>query len=149
MEVNVGGKWQNMYNQCADIWRHLYYRLMDRCRQPGGYGTEDTDRTLMVRALYFSFVASSWQVFSTHSSRTFLCCLTKARFWSAHQRFFRNLCTASKVDKAIELANKAVKDGYCCVIGLQSTGEARSARTSGNGFVSSLREELKEISEPS
>ena len=36
------------------------------------------------------------------------------------QRFFRSLCIASKVDKAIELAKKAVnEDGHCCVIGLQ------------------------------
>ena len=47
-------------------------------------------------------------------------------FWSAHQRFFRSLCIASKVDTAISLAKKALDDGNCCVIGLQSTGEARS-----------------------
>ena len=47
-------------------------------------------------------------------------------FWSAHQRFFRSLCIASKVDTAISLAKKALDDGHCCVIGLQSTGEARS-----------------------
>ena len=47
-------------------------------------------------------------------------------FWSAHQRFFRSLCIASKVGTAISLAKKALDDGHCCVIGLQSTGEARS-----------------------
>ena len=50
----------------------------------------------------------------------------KGLFWSAHQRFFRSLCIASKVDRAISLAREALKDGHCCVIGLQSTGEARS-----------------------
>ena len=44
----------------------------------------------------------------------------KGQFWGSHQRFFRSLCIASKVDKAIELAKKAVnEDGHCCVIGLQ------------------------------
>ncbi|KAL7448672.1 hypothetical protein ACHAWC_000823 [Mediolabrus comicus] len=47
-------------------------------------------------------------------------------FWSAHQRFFRSLCIASKVGTAISLAKKALDDDHCCVIGLQSTGEARS-----------------------
>lgn len=82
----------------------------------------------------------------------------KGLFWSAHQRFFRSLCIASKVDKAIEIAKKAVhEDGHCCVIGLQSTGEARSkgaASASGinadkggafDEFVSAPNEDLKRI----
>lgn len=84
----------------------------------------------------------------------------KGLFWSSHQRFFRSLCIASKVDKAIEIANKAVnEDGHCCVIGLQSTGEARAkgaAKASGvnadkagafDDFVSAPNEDLKRISE--
>lgn len=47
----------------------------------------------------------------------------KGLFWGAHQRFFRSLCIASKVDKAIEFAKEAIEDGHCCVIGLQTTGE--------------------------
>ena len=82
----------------------------------------------------------------------------KGQFWSAHQRFFRSLCIASKVDKAIELAKKAVhEDGHCCVIGLQSTGEARAkgaAKSAGlnadrggefDEFVSAPNEDLKRI----
>lgn len=48
------------------------------------------------------------------------------QFWSAHQRFFKYLCIASKVNDTVEIAKKAVKDGKCVVIGLQSTGEART-----------------------
>ncbi|XP_077995470.1 protein strawberry notch homolog 1-like [Glandiceps talaboti] len=48
------------------------------------------------------------------------------QFWSAHQRFFKYLCIASKVKHAVRLAREAVKDGKCVVIGLQSTGEART-----------------------
>uniref|UniRef100_T1IRW6 Strawberry notch n=1 Tax=Strigamia maritima TaxID=126957 RepID=T1IRW6_STRMM len=48
------------------------------------------------------------------------------QFWSAHQRFFKYLCIASKVDHVVKLAREAVKDGRCVVIGLQSTGEART-----------------------
>ncbi|KAG5190489.1 P-loop containing NTP hydrolase pore-1-domain-containing protein, partial [Tribonema minus] len=45
-------------------------------------------------------------------------------FWGAHQRFFRDLCIASKVPAAIAIARAALDAGQACVIGLQSTGEA-------------------------
>ncbi len=48
------------------------------------------------------------------------------QFWSAHQRFFKYLCIAAKVKHAVKVANEAVKSGKCVVIGLQSTGEART-----------------------
>ncbi|KAG8237954.1 hypothetical protein J437_LFUL016299 [Ladona fulva] len=48
------------------------------------------------------------------------------QFWSAHQRFFKYLCIAAKVKHAVRLAREAVKCGKCVVIGLQSTGEART-----------------------
>nr|XP_039270739.1 protein strawberry notch homolog 1-like isoform X3 [Styela clava] len=48
------------------------------------------------------------------------------QFWAAHQRFFKYLCIAAKVDHASQLAREAVKHGKCVVIGLQSTGEART-----------------------
>jgi hypothetical protein len=79
----------------------------------------------------------------------------KGLFWSSHQRFFRSLCIASKVDTAISTAKKALDDGHCCVIGLQSTGEARAkgaAKVAGLGddggsfgeaFVSAPNEDLK------
>jgi hypothetical protein len=47
-------------------------------------------------------------------------------YWGAHQRFFRSLCIASKVDVAIQTAKEALEEGHCCIIGLQSTGEARA-----------------------
>ncbi|XP_014663996.1 PREDICTED: protein strawberry notch homolog 1-like [Priapulus caudatus] len=48
------------------------------------------------------------------------------QFWSAHQRFFKYLCIAAKVKHAVRLSRDAVKNGKCVVIGLQSTGEART-----------------------
>ena len=48
------------------------------------------------------------------------------QFWSAHQRFFKYLCIAAKVKHAVNVAKEAVKCGKCVVIGLQSTGEART-----------------------
>ena len=52
--------------------------------------------------------------------------VVSGQFWGHHQRYFRALCIASKVDLAIATAKKALEDGHCCVIGLQSTGEARA-----------------------
>lgn len=68
------------------------------------------------------------------------------QFWGAHQRFFKYLCLSSKVKTTVRLAKEAVKEGkvrtdmarysrrlaviladsQCAVIGLQSTGEART-----------------------
>ncbi|VDO71016.1 unnamed protein product [Schistosoma curassoni] len=48
------------------------------------------------------------------------------QFWSAHQRFFKYLCIAAKVEKCVEIAKTAVDEGKCVVIGLQSTGEAKT-----------------------
>ena len=48
------------------------------------------------------------------------------QFWSSHQRFFKYLCIASKVPHVVEVANEVQKKGKCVVIGLQSTGEART-----------------------
>ncbi|XP_017785168.1 PREDICTED: protein strawberry notch isoform X2 [Nicrophorus vespilloides] len=48
------------------------------------------------------------------------------QFWSSHQRFFKYLCIAAKVPHAVGTAHEAIKCGKCVVIGLQSTGEART-----------------------
>ena len=48
------------------------------------------------------------------------------QFWSSHQRFFKYLCMACKVPHVIELAKAALRNKKCVVIGLQSTGEART-----------------------
>nr|XP_031529726.1 protein strawberry notch homolog 2 isoform X1 [Vicugna pacos] len=48
------------------------------------------------------------------------------QFWSAHQRFFKYLCVAAKVCRLVELAQEELARDKCVVIGLQSTGEART-----------------------
>lgn len=47
-------------------------------------------------------------------------------YWASHQRFFRHMCMAAKVPAAVRLAKEALAEGKCVVIGLQSTGEART-----------------------
>jgi len=91
------------------------------------------------------------------SSLLVICSCFVGVFWSAHQRFFRSLCIATKVDKTIALAKQSLRDGLCVVIGLQSTGEARAkgaALAAGfnddsggqfDDFVSAPTEDLKRI----
>lgn len=75
------------------------------------------------------------------------------QFWSAHQRFFKYLCIASKVQHAVTVAREAIKYGKCIVIGLQSTGEARTLeqleRDDGelNDFVSTAKGVLQSLVE--
>nr|BAJ08249.1 strawberry notch homologue 1 [Danio rerio] len=75
------------------------------------------------------------------------------QFWSAHQRFFKYLCIASKVRRVVQLAREDVKNGKCVVIGLQSTGEARTleALEEGGGelndFVSTAKGVLQSLVE--
>lgn len=80
----------------------------------------------------------------------------KTRYWSEHLRFFQYLAIASKVDKCISVAKQALEDGHCCVIGLQSTGEAsaqRAAKAAGvegaassfDDFISAPSEGLKSV----
>ena len=38
-------------------------------------------------------------------------------FWSAHLRFFQQLCMGAKVDRIVQEAQQALADGQCVVIG--------------------------------
>ncbi|XP_065056159.1 uncharacterized protein LOC135684506 [Rhopilema esculentum] len=75
------------------------------------------------------------------------------QFWACHQRFFKQLCMSMKVPKIVEEAKQALNDGYCVVIGLQTTGEAslgqEISRCGGtvNKFISLTREILRRFIE--
>lgn len=45
-------------------------------------------------------------------------------YWSAHQRFFKELCICAKLPELVEKAQKYLEEGCAIVIGLQTTGEA-------------------------
>lgn len=74
------------------------------------------------------------------------------QFWSSHQRFFKYLCMACKVPRVVDLAQKALKNKKCVVIGLQSTGEARTIEQLDefgeiNDFISTARGVLQNLVE--
>lgn len=58
-----------------------------------------------------------------------------ASFWAAHQKFFKYLCIGAKVPLVIEIAKKALEDGKCVVIGLQSTGESKTLEALDDGDI--------------
>ena len=45
-------------------------------------------------------------------------------YWSAHQRFFREMCIAAKIDDVAKQAREYLDKDHAIVIGLQTTGEA-------------------------
>ncbi|KAI3456640.1 hypothetical protein Pfo_013303 [Paulownia fortunei] len=47
-------------------------------------------------------------------------------YWANHQRFFRHMCMSAKVPAVVRLSKQALVENKCVVIGLQSTGEART-----------------------
>ncbi|KAJ0498287.1 putative protein strawberry notch, P-loop containing nucleoside triphosphate hydrolase [Helianthus annuus] len=47
-------------------------------------------------------------------------------YWGSHQRFFRSVCMSAKVPAVVSLTKQALIENKCVVIGLQSTGEART-----------------------
>ncbi|KAJ0768766.1 putative chromatin regulator PHD family [Helianthus annuus] len=47
-------------------------------------------------------------------------------YWASHQRFFRYVCMSAKVPAVVSLSKQALTENKCVVIGLQSTGEART-----------------------
>ncbi len=60
-----------------------------------------------------------------------------AAYWSAHLRFFRQLVVCLKLPALVVRARRALAEGHCVVVGLQTTGEASLARDENSpGFVS-------------
>ncbi|KPM11668.1 strawberry notch-like protein [Sarcoptes scabiei] len=75
------------------------------------------------------------------------------QFWASHQRFFKYLCIASKVKFAVAFVKEALRCDKAVVIGLQSTGEARTLEQledSGgelNDFVSTAKSVFQSLIE--
>lgn len=69
------------------------------------------------------------------------------QYWSAHQRFFKQLCMGMKVPTIVKETKESLEAGCCVVIGLQTTGEASldselTKKGSLTGFMSLCREIL-------
>uniref|UniRef100_A0A6G1SIS9 Protein strawberry notch 1 n=1 Tax=Aceria tosichella TaxID=561515 RepID=A0A6G1SIS9_9ACAR len=72
-------------------------------------------------------------------------------FWAAHQKFFKYLCISVKVPVVIDIVEKALAEGKCAVIGLQSTGEAKTLEAMEDGdineFISTARATFESLIE--
>lgn len=100
---------------------------------------------LWSRALQTFSAASSFVENSKQNRRIW------TSFWAAHQKFFKFLCIGAKVPLVVEIAKKALRDGECVVIGLQSTGEAKTLEALEDGdineFVSTARATFESLIE--
>jgi len=62
-------------------------------------------------------------------------------YWSAHQRFFKQMCMTLKIPQLVMEARAALKSGQCVVIGLQTTGEAAMGRAVDSALESQQQDE--------
>lgn len=138
---------EKVYDKSSDLWtemhsalvnevaarkkRTAFFKQMDKIKERQGFMTHSQKEML---ALYADSddegeEASEAEVEASQYRKN---CrkreghVLNSIYWGAHQRFFRSLCIASKVDVAIQTAKEALGEGHCCIIGLQSTGEARA-----------------------
>ena len=183
---NVGDdKVRVVYNRATELWTDLHSQLADRCAELKQRDSLDKQYERALERLermengealpdFLLFHRNLHEDSDTESDdddeddalleqrnlrrkfRNRKAGILKGLFWGAHQRFFRSLCIASKVDTAISTAKQALEDGHCCIIGLQSTGEARAkgaAKAAGisdeggdiDSFVSAPNEDLKRV----
>ena len=79
------------------------------------------------------------------------CATMMAQFWSAHQSFFKYLCTDFKIAHLFKLTNEAIgTKKNSVVIGLQSTGGSCSLKLKGRNledFTSSAKDIIKSLVE--
>mmetsp|Transcript_21181 Transcript_21181/g.47283 ORF Transcript_21181/g.47283 Transcript_21181/m.47283 type:complete len:1771 (-) Transcript_21181:242-5554(-) len=167
-----------LYDKAADLWHDLYIALtndmkrrqgaMDLSEQLRKAVTEGRPLDPELRRFRDESADSDDEGEMTQAEKTAAEYRRKCRskkpkmvktlYWGAHQRFFRSLCIASKVDLAIKEAREALEDGKCVVVGLQSTGEARAndaAKKAGmddddhdptfEAFVSAPQEDLMRV----
>jgi hypothetical protein len=77
------------------------------------------------------------------------------QYWSAHQRFFKQMCVAAKISFIVKDSKRAIDAGHCVVIGLQTTGEAamdkarkayeKAGLSTLKSFISVTREMLRQF----
>ena len=94
------------YDQSARLWKDLNAHLQDNLENGLGDDSDDEDEGLDDAALAQQEERRKHRMQLSEKPG-----IVKSRFWGVHQRFFRSLCIAAKVDTAIEIAQKAIDDG--------------------------------------
>ena len=103
-----------MYDKCVALWRDAkdYFQraailLGEDFKMPG---------------MWQQFWAAHQERFKINDSRFYHKLFENVK---PKQRFFKYLCMAAKVPRAVQLARAATRDGKCVIIGLQSTGKCQ------------------------
>lgn len=110
-----------MYDKCVALWRDAkdYFQraailLGEDFKMPG---------------MWQQFWAAHQEKFERNDSR-FSHTIPTTHISEPKKRFFKYLCMAAKVPRAVQLARAATRDGKCVIIGLQSTGKHWRIRNS-------------------
>lgn len=118
---------QDAYKKAAEFWVDLREKLLS--------ATDLLDDKHSFRQLWSSYWASHQVLSLCWCLKTSSSCVLDIYylliFWISFfiiilQRFFRHLCMSAKVPTAVRLVKQALMEDKCVVIGLQSTGEART-----------------------
>jgi len=59
--------------------------------------------------------------------------VSKSQLWATAQRFWLQMLMAGKIPATVRIAKKALQEGKCVVVGLQSTGEGPASEEESNG----------------
>ena len=103
-----------MYDKAAQLWQRLYLTMEEELNKEGiAMGLDD-----------MAYDVNDKDVKHYRLKKQ----TARGRYWGCHQRFFKSLCMGLKVPTLVAVAKKALADGHCVVIGLQSTGEAMAGR---------------------
>ena len=100
-EENLSPEYRKMYNECASFWATLKNEV-ERMRDLIICKCKLTEKEM------------------EYMSRIMI------QFWGQHLRFWTQICLGAKIPALVRLAKNGLRNNQCVVIGLQSTGEARS-----------------------
>ncbi|CAI0555414.1 unnamed protein product [Linum tenue] len=135
VEVALEPDMMEMYKKAAEFWAELRVELLSA----SAFLVNDKPNSSQLWRLYWSShqVAiillanhkfSLFDIFNTSYTINIFFCLQFNIIDSYFlcQRFFRHMCMSAKVPATVRLSKHALKEDKCVVIGLQSTGEART-----------------------
>lgn len=148
LEVPLEEPVAGQYHAAADMWNKLFREFMkaEELAQEveenlGGKAGGDGGGASEATSAATSAATSGRQRKSGFGSAG---SMTWRAFWAAHQRFFRHMCMAAKVPAVVRMAIEALEQDKCVVIGLQSTGEARTAEVVKKKRDEAMRRKMKE-----
>ncbi|CAN0901876.1 Protein FORGETTER 1 [Linum grandiflorum] len=117
-----------MYKKAAEFWAELRVELLSA----SAFLVNEKPNSSQLWRLYWSSHQVAIILLATHHfllnfvANVYCFKIKLLITYFLCQRFFRHLCMSAKVPATVKLAKRALVEDKCVVIGLQSTGEART-----------------------